>query len=257
VTALVPVCVVSAALVAVTVIVFGDGRLAGAVYIPFASIVPIVAFPPTTEFTAQVTLPGVVPPDALLLEALRGLPSALIVRPLIVVVVVVPVFVVSPLFVPLDALVPVVLMVVELPDGLLVDAVFIVAEKASWAPARTVALVGATVTLEMAPLSGVLGELSLLVFEPRPEQPLSRKIRSIACVFKRRFTYVPPSGSRLTTLRHANAACKMLFLVVLLLVLLGVGRCCLGVARVENACVSGYWPRGQNEFNGLWFLRPA
>jgi hypothetical protein len=56
VTELLPVCVASAVLVAVKVIVFGAGNAAGAVYIPFASIVPVVALPPATEPIDQVTL---------------------------------------------------------------------------------------------------------------------------------------------------------------------------------------------------------
>jgi hypothetical protein len=56
VTALLPCLVVSAALVAVTVIIFGVGRFAGAVYTPVASIVPVAVFPPTTVFTDHVTL---------------------------------------------------------------------------------------------------------------------------------------------------------------------------------------------------------
>ena len=55
-TVLLPFCVASSALVAVTVIVFGVGRIAGAVYIPFASIVPTVALPPAIEFTDHVTV---------------------------------------------------------------------------------------------------------------------------------------------------------------------------------------------------------
>jgi len=34
---------------------FGVGTTAGAVYNPFASIVPALAFPPVTPFTCQVT----------------------------------------------------------------------------------------------------------------------------------------------------------------------------------------------------------
>jgi hypothetical protein len=45
----------------VIVTVFGVGTLAGAVYSPFASIVPVVALPPATEFTDQVTLLLVLP----------------------------------------------------------------------------------------------------------------------------------------------------------------------------------------------------
>jgi hypothetical protein len=56
VSALVPVFVVSAALVAVTVIVFGVGKFTGAVYNPVVSMVPVVAFPPATAFTDHVTL---------------------------------------------------------------------------------------------------------------------------------------------------------------------------------------------------------
>jgi hypothetical protein len=53
--------VASAALVAVIVIVFGVGKLIGAAYIPFASIVPVDASPPATEFTDQFTTLLVVP----------------------------------------------------------------------------------------------------------------------------------------------------------------------------------------------------
>ena len=56
VNALVPVFVVSATLVAVTVIVFAIGKFTGAVYNPVASIVPVVALPPATAFTDHVTL---------------------------------------------------------------------------------------------------------------------------------------------------------------------------------------------------------
>lgn len=55
-TALLPFFVASSELVAAIVIVFGVGRLAGAVYIPFASIVPLLALPQAIEFTDQVTL---------------------------------------------------------------------------------------------------------------------------------------------------------------------------------------------------------
>jgi hypothetical protein len=48
--------VVSATLVAVTVIVFAVGKFTGAVYNPVASIVPVVALPPATAFTDHVTL---------------------------------------------------------------------------------------------------------------------------------------------------------------------------------------------------------
>jgi hypothetical protein len=47
--------VVSAALVAVTLMVFGEGSVAGAVYLPVASTVPSVALPPAVEFTDHVT----------------------------------------------------------------------------------------------------------------------------------------------------------------------------------------------------------
>jgi hypothetical protein len=56
-----PFFVASSVLVAVTVMVFGVGKLAGAVYIPFASIVPTVEFPPATEFTDHVTLLFAIP----------------------------------------------------------------------------------------------------------------------------------------------------------------------------------------------------
>jgi hypothetical protein len=56
VTPLFPIFVLSAALVAVTVIVFGVGRFIGAVYNPVASIVPVVAFPPGTALIDHTTL---------------------------------------------------------------------------------------------------------------------------------------------------------------------------------------------------------
>ena len=46
----------SSTLVAVTVTVFGVGKVRGAVYVPFAAMVPIVELPPATPFTVQVTL---------------------------------------------------------------------------------------------------------------------------------------------------------------------------------------------------------
>jgi hypothetical protein len=55
VTPLEPLAVVSAALVAFTITVFGAGRFAGAVYFPFESIVPTVADPPFAPFTDQDT----------------------------------------------------------------------------------------------------------------------------------------------------------------------------------------------------------
>jgi hypothetical protein len=51
----------SAALVARTETDAGAGRLAGAVYTPFASIIPSVAFPPGIPFTLQVTAVFTVP----------------------------------------------------------------------------------------------------------------------------------------------------------------------------------------------------
>jgi hypothetical protein len=56
ISALFPCFAVSAALVAVTMIVFGVGKFAGAVNNPVASIVPVVGFPPGTVFTDHVTL---------------------------------------------------------------------------------------------------------------------------------------------------------------------------------------------------------
>jgi hypothetical protein len=123
-------------LVAVTVTVFGVGKLAGAVYIPFASIVPTVAFPPAVEFTDHVTL-------LLVLALLLALPLT-------------------------------------------------VAAKASFAPARIVAVAGVTVTLFALPLSGGSVEPSLPRFVPSPEQPLSNNIRSTACVLQNRFTDMSP-----------------------------------------------------------------
>lgn len=54
VTSLVPAAFESAADVASIVIVFGLGSTAGAVYIPLL-IVPVLALPPATPFTDQVT----------------------------------------------------------------------------------------------------------------------------------------------------------------------------------------------------------
>jgi hypothetical protein len=50
----------SAWLVAVTCTVAGDGRSAGAVYIPAVVIVPSVVFPPGTPLTLQLTAVSVV-----------------------------------------------------------------------------------------------------------------------------------------------------------------------------------------------------
>jgi len=61
VTALVPVAEESAALVALTVTVLGLGKVAGATYFPFASIVPSALEPPLVPFTDQVTLEFDVP----------------------------------------------------------------------------------------------------------------------------------------------------------------------------------------------------
>ena len=62
VSALVPVIVVSVVLVAVTVSVFGLGKLAGALYSPALVIVPSDALPPATPFTDQVTVWFRIPP---------------------------------------------------------------------------------------------------------------------------------------------------------------------------------------------------
>jgi hypothetical protein len=56
----VPDFVESAWLVAVTCIIGGDGRSAGAVYTPTEVIVPSVAFPPGTPLTVQLTAMSVV-----------------------------------------------------------------------------------------------------------------------------------------------------------------------------------------------------
>jgi len=125
-----PVCVASSVLAAATVTVFGIGNAAGAVYIPFASIVPTDAFPPAIEFTDQVT--------------------ALFANPLTA------------------------------------------AANASFAPARIVAVAGVTVTLLLLLSGGSTGEPLPAVFVPRPEQPLSDKMRSTACALQIRFTDVPP-----------------------------------------------------------------
>lgn len=60
-TLLVPLALESAAERAATVIVLGFGRVAGAVYRPDALIVPVVALPPATPFTDQLTAVCVVP----------------------------------------------------------------------------------------------------------------------------------------------------------------------------------------------------
>jgi len=61
VTALVAAAEESAALVALTVIVLGLGKVVGALYFPFASIVPTALDPPSVPFTDQVTLEFDVP----------------------------------------------------------------------------------------------------------------------------------------------------------------------------------------------------
>jgi hypothetical protein len=82
---------------------------------------------------------------------------------------------------------------------LLVAALLVtVAAKASFAPARIVAVAGFTLTPALPPSGGSV-EPSLPRFVPRPEQPLSRKIRSTACVLQRRFTDITPIGPRLQT----------------------------------------------------------
>ena len=55
VTALLAVLLESDVAAALTVIVFGVGGNSGAVYTPAAEIVPVVAFPPATPFTDQLT----------------------------------------------------------------------------------------------------------------------------------------------------------------------------------------------------------
>jgi len=55
VTVALPTALESAALTERTVTVFGLGRLAGAVYVPDALIVPMDALPPVTPFTCQLT----------------------------------------------------------------------------------------------------------------------------------------------------------------------------------------------------------
>jgi hypothetical protein len=55
VTLLVPLALESAADAAPIVIAFEFGKLAGAVYTPDPLIVPLVALPPATPFTDQVT----------------------------------------------------------------------------------------------------------------------------------------------------------------------------------------------------------
>ena len=63
--------VVSAALVAVTVTVFGFGKFCGATYIPAELIVPAVEFPPARPLIDQVTEVLLVP----VTEAINGCPA--------------------------------------------------------------------------------------------------------------------------------------------------------------------------------------
>jgi hypothetical protein len=160
------------------------------VYIPFASIVPTVAFPPAIEFTDHVTvlLAGLSLEVSLLVGRWR-LASLLVVRPFVAPLLVVPLLL-APLLVA-------VLLVALLPNALVVDALlavalFTVAANASCDPARTVAVAGVTVTLALLLPSGGRGEPSLPVFVPRPEQPLSHNMRSTACAPQIRFTDMPP-----------------------------------------------------------------
>jgi hypothetical protein len=180
-------------LVAVIVTVLGVGKVAGAVYIPFTSIVPTVALPPAIEFTDQVTLllvePSLVAPllALLLLEVLRRRPSLLILRPPSA-----PLFVVPPPFVELlVVLLEVLVLVMLVPEVSPVIALLMVAANASFAPARIVAVAGVTVTPVVLPSGGSV-EPSLPRFVPRPEQPLRHNMRSTACALQIRFTDMPP-----------------------------------------------------------------
>ena len=185
VTVLLLFCVASSAMVAVTVIVFGVGRMAGAVYIPFASIVPTVALPPTIEFTDQVT-----PLFVLLLVLSLVLLFALL--PVLFLLLLLARLLVRS---PVPMLMPVLVLVVGLVLlPVIVVLLFMVAANASFDPARIVTLEGVTVIpVPLLPSSGASGEPSLPCFVPRPEQPLSNNIRSTACVFQIRFTDMPPS----------------------------------------------------------------
>jgi hypothetical protein len=180
-------------MVAVTVIVFGVGRMAGAVYIPFASIVPTVALPPTIEFTDQVT-----PLFVLLLVLSLVLLFALL-PVLFLLLLLARLLVRSPVPMLMPVLVLVLMPVLVLVVGLvllpvIVVLLFMVAANASFDPARIVTLEGVTVIpVPLLPSSGASGEPSLPCFVPRPEQPLSNNIRSTACVFQIRFTDMPPS----------------------------------------------------------------
>lgn len=189
-TALLPFFVASSELVAVIVIVFGVGRLAGAVYIPFASIVPLLALPPAIEFTDQFTVAV----------------------------------------------------------GLLLTT----AANDSFEPARIVTVAGVTVTPELAP-SGNAGEPSLPRRVPSPEQPLNNNNRIAAGALQIRFTDRSPieldDRHFIARPQPCDAAFAFQFNFYQ-----GVGRCCLGTVRLRASCGTGYWPRGQNEFNGLSFL---
>ncbi len=64
VTELEPVAEGSAELAAVMVTVFGEGKEAGAVYLPLESMVPKLAEPPGVELTDQLTVMSGVPETA-------------------------------------------------------------------------------------------------------------------------------------------------------------------------------------------------
>jgi hypothetical protein len=112
-------------------------------------------------------------------------------------------------------------------------------------PARIVAVAGVTVTLVVLVFSGgVVGVAPPpTVCEPTPAQPLNHNVRSTPSALEIRFTDVPPMDS--TTVLHTTAAISVLQFAFLFQVC-ELGVAALGESRVENACGTGYWPRGQN-----------
>ena len=141
VTAPFPDLVVSAALVAVTVIVLGVGKFDGAVYKPVASIVPVAVFPPAAAFTDHVTLVFAFPVTA--------------------------------------------------------------AVNACVAPARTIAVAGATVTTTPAFSGGVVGDDPPLLL-PNPAQPATSIPKIMVGVIQMRFTGLSPIVDSVIDSRQAG-----------------------------------------------------
>jgi hypothetical protein len=134
--------VVSATLVAVTVIVLGLGKFTGAVYNPVVSMVPVAALPPATAFTDHVTLVLVFPVT--------------------------------------------------------------VAANACMAPARTIAVAGATATVTPALLGGVVGDDPPLLL-PIPAQPANSNAKTPVAATQMRFTDLSPIVDSLLDSRPAHS----------------------------------------------------